>query len=96
MKNRLPQLSPIEEAERFARIIAESSKNVSVPELMVMYATQITAERDMWRKAAEDLSMLQPPPPGMMDKHLWKQMNSIQDLAEACIITAKSGTNEPV
>jgi hypothetical protein len=95
MKNRLPHLSPIEEAERFARVMIESSKNVSVPELMVMYATQITAERDMWSKAAEDLSMLQTPPPGMIDKHLWKQMNSIQDLAEACITTAKGGTHEP-
>ncbi len=89
MKNKLPYLSPIEEAERFARVMIESSENVSVPELMVMYATQITAERDMWRKAVEDLSMLQPPPPGMTGKHLWKQMNSTQDLAEACITTAK-------
>ena len=96
MKNRLPHLSPIEEAERFARVMTENSKHLSVPELMVMYATQITAERDMWRKAAEDLCVLQPPPPGMIDNHLWKQMNSIQDLAEACIITAKSGTNESV
>ena len=95
MKNRLPHLSPIEEAERFARVMIESSKNVSVTELMVMYATQITAERDMWRKAAEDLCMLQPPPPGMIDNHLWKQMNSIQDLAEACITKAKGENHEP-
>ncbi len=93
MKNRLLHLSPIEEAERFARVMTESSKHLSVPEFMVMYATQITAERDMWRKAAEDLSMLQPPPPGMSE--MWKQLNSIQDLAEACITTAKDGSHEP-
>ncbi len=93
MKNRLPHLSPIEEAERFVRVMIESSKHLSVPELMVMYAAQITAERDMWRKAAEDLSMIQPPPPGMIE--MWKQLNSIQDLAEACITKAKGETNEP-
>lgn len=89
MKDRLLHLSPIEEAERFARVMTESSQHLSVPELMVMYATQITAERNMWRQAAEDLSMLQPPPHRMIDQPLWEQMNSIQDLAEACITAAK-------
>jgi hypothetical protein len=95
VKNKLPHLSPIEEAERFARVTIENWKSLSIPELMALYAAHITAERDMWRKAAEDLSMLQPPASAVIDTHLWKWMNSIYELAEASITKARDGADEP-
>ena len=95
MKNKLPHLSPIEEAERFARETIENWKSLSIPELMALYTAHITAERDMWRKTAEDLSMLQPPASAVIDSHLWKQMNSIQEMAEANITKARDRAHEP-
>ncbi len=72
----------------------ESWKSLSVPELMVLYADHIIAERDMWRRAAQELSMLQPPASAMIDNHLWKQVNSIQEQAEVCITRARDGADE--
>lgn len=92
MKNKLPHLSPVEEAQNFARVMIESWKSLSVPELMTMYAAHITAERNMWRRAAQDLSMLQPSASAMIDNHLWKQMNSIQEQAEVCITRARDAS----
>ena len=95
MKNKLPHLSPIEEAERFARETIGNWKSLSIPELMALYTAHITAERDMWRKTAEDLSMLQSPASAVIDSHLWKQMNSIQEMAEASTTKARDGADEP-
>jgi hypothetical protein len=92
VKDKLPHLSPVEEAQKFARVMIESWKSLSVPELMVLYAAHIAAERDMWRKAAQDLSMLEPPA-AMLNKHLWRQMNSIQEQAEASITMAWDGSD---
>lgn len=93
VKDKLPHLSHVEEAQNFARVMIESWKSLSVPELMVLYAAHITAERDMWRKAAEDLSSLQPPASMVINPHLWKQMNSIQEQAEMCITRVRDGAD---
>ncbi|HET6841322.1 MAG TPA: hypothetical protein VFK06_06500 [Candidatus Angelobacter sp.] len=93
MKDKQPHLSHVEEAQNFARVMIESWKSLSVPELMVLYAAHITAERDMWRKAAEDLSSLQPPVSMVVNTQLWKQVNSIQEQAEACITMAWDGAD---
>jgi len=63
---RLEQLSPEDEARRFCylvgwhhygdtRVMLGSGGYLKLPEMLADYARQITAERDAWRKIAQDL-----------------------------------------